>query len=108
MTMLDNARRMRKQPTPAERSMWRLLRRGVLGAHFCRQIRRGPYIVDFCCRQQKIVVEVEGGIHFEQVEYDQRRMLWLEQRGYQVLRFRNEEVLYRPELVIDVVRSHLA
>jgi very-short-patch-repair endonuclease len=62
----DKARAMRKEPTPAERALWRMLRGGQLGGiKFRRQAPIGPYIADFACHAPRIVVECDGGQHAE-------------------------------------------
>jgi len=69
--MQERARELRKDMTPAEKTLWRYLRHGQLdGAHFRKQHAVGTYIVDFFCAKSKLVVEVDGDSHAEQVEYD--------------------------------------
>jgi very-short-patch-repair endonuclease len=60
----DRARQMRREPTEAERRMWRLLRdRRLGGFKFRRQEQLGRYIVDFVCFEQKLIVELDGSQH---------------------------------------------
>ena len=90
----QRAKELRQAMTPAEAALWAKLRnRRLNGLKFRRQHPIGRTITDFCCVQQRLVIEVDGGIHDMQVEHDQARTAYLEVRGYQVLRFRNEEVL---------------
>jgi very-short-patch-repair endonuclease len=63
------------------------------GVHFRRQHAIGPYVVDFCAPREKLVVEVDGGQHLEQQEYDAERTNYLESKGYRLVRFNNGEVL---------------
>lgn len=86
---------MRKNPTPAEHTLWRALRSGVLDATFRRQHPIGPYIVDFVCLRKKLVIELDGGCHMEpnQIEYDKIRNEYLMERGFRVRRYFNDEVL---------------
>ena len=62
----DFARKLRQEPTDAERAMWRLLRdRRLSGLKFRRQVPVGPHIVDFACVSARLVVELDGGQHAE-------------------------------------------
>jgi very-short-patch-repair endonuclease len=89
--------------TPAEIKLWRYLRLGQPGAHFRRQHAVGPYVLDFFCARQKLVIEVDGDSHGDprQIEADAKRTRWLrEQKDYRVLRFCNAEVLNNIEGVL--------
>ena len=60
----ERARRLRRDPTDAEKKLWYRIRARSLGGHkFVRQEPIGPYVVDFVCREQRLVVEVDGGQH---------------------------------------------
>jgi very-short-patch-repair endonuclease len=90
----DYARGLRRRQTDAERKLWARLRdRRLLGVKFARQVPIGPYVVDFCCRERKLVVELDGGQHAMQKEYDAERTLFLEALGYRVLRFWGNDAL---------------
>ena len=95
------ARKMRRAPTDAERTMWRVLRSlKPLGMHFRRQAPIGIYIADFAWHENKIVIELDGSQHAElQRGYDARRTAWLMSQGYRVLRFWNNDVLKNPRSV---------
>ena len=87
------ARRLRKNLTDAEQLLWRRLRRKQIAGHrFRRQAPIGPYVVDFVCHDRKIVIELDGGQHADQVEQDARRDKLLAEQGFRVLRFWNNEV----------------
>jgi very-short-patch-repair endonuclease len=102
------ARQLRNNPTDAERHLWQHLRLRQIGRHrFRRQQPLGPYIVDFVCLEQRLVIEVDGGQHSEQVEYDNQRSVWLTAQGFRVLRFWNNEVLQEVEAVKKVIGSAL-
>jgi len=92
---------MRRDPTDAERTMWRIVRSlKPFGMHFRRQAPIGTYIADFVWHEGKLVVEIDGGQHAEtQRIYDGRRTAWLEAEGYRVIRFWNNEVLRAPRSV---------
>ena len=88
------ARELRKNLTEAERTLWKYLRlRQFDGNKFRRQQPIGKYIVDFVCFEKKLIVEVDGGQHNEQVIYDSERNEWLKKQGFRILRFWNNQVL---------------
>ncbi len=92
--MPGNARALRKHPTEAEQRLWRELRYWQLGgSKFRRQQPVGRYIVDFLCFEKKLIVEVDGGQHADQLNYDAERDAWLRSQGFSILRFWNNEVL---------------
>lgn len=87
---LQQARALRQSPTTAEQLLWRHLRnRQLAGTKFRRQHPLGPYILDFVCLAQGLVVEVDGGQHadLQAQAYDRQRAVWLRQQGLRVLRF---------------------
>jgi len=89
----ENARKLRKELTPAERKLWAALRNDQMGVNFRRQHAIGNYIPDFCCIKKKLIIELDGGQHVEQAEYDAERTKFLESQGYKVIRFWNNEVM---------------
>ena len=94
--------------TEAERLLWtRLRRRQIHGVKFRRQAPIGEYIVDFAAFEPKLVIELDGGQHMEQKEYDQRRTAWLVSQGFHVLRFWNHEVFEDLECVLEVIAQAL-
>lgn len=102
--LLSHARRMRHQPTDAEASVWRYLRaHRFAGFKFKRQQPIGPYIVDFVCFQQRLIVEIDGSQHQQNAEYDERRSRWLRSQGFTVLRFWNHDVLARADAVMEAI-----
>ena len=89
------ARKLRREQTPAERTLWRQLsNRKVVDAKFRRQHPIGDYIVDFVCLERGLVVELDGGQHnYPQVAVaDEERTRQIERSGYRVLRFWNNDV----------------
>jgi very-short-patch-repair endonuclease len=105
MNIADKARVLRKNQTNAEQLLWKHLRkRQLLGQKFRRQFPIEPYIVDFVCLELKLIIELDGGQHAEQMDYDQQRSLYLEQRGFKVIRFWNNEMFENIEGVLEAVR----
>jgi len=102
------ARQLRREQTDAERRLWhRLRQRRPGGFRFRRQFVIGGFIVDFCCREQWLVVEVDGGQHLERAEADRRRTELLRARGYRVLRFWDSDVLLNMDGVLEQILSAL-
>jgi very-short-patch-repair endonuclease len=103
-----NARALRNGATDAERKLWQHLRgRQLFDYKFRRQYPIAGYIADFVCVEAKLVVELDGGQHLEQVEYDAERSRKLAINGYKVLRFWNDDVLLRTELVLEQICREL-
>jgi very-short-patch-repair endonuclease len=102
---IANARRLRQEKTDAERKLWSIVRNRKLGGFkFRRQVPIDRYFADFVCMEARLVIELDGGQHSEQVEYDAARTAVLEACGYQVIRFWNSQVLLQPD---GVARSIL-
>ncbi|KZD25347.1 endonuclease domain-containing protein [Tardiphaga robiniae] len=101
------ARKMRTEPTNAERVLWPRLRHDIAlaGSHFRRQAPIGPFIVDFASRKAKLVIELDGGQHDWQREADAKRTAYIEAPGYRVLRFWNHDVLENIDGVLQVIQS---
>jgi very-short-patch-repair endonuclease len=103
----DQARRLRRAETAEEILLWGELRNRLLnGYKFTRQVPLGPYVVDFLCRENMLVVELDGGQHAES-DYDMRRTEWLNHKGYSVLRFWNHEVMRERRAVLDTILAVL-
>jgi very-short-patch-repair endonuclease len=104
----SRARRLRKNATEAEAALWRKLRsRSLNGFKFVRQEPIGPYTVDFICREQRLVIEVDGGQHADS-PHDAVRDEWLTSRNYRVMRFWNNDVLTNMAGVLEVIATVLA
>jgi very-short-patch-repair endonuclease len=103
------ARRMRAEPTDAERVLWQRLRHDItlVASHFRRQAAIGPFIVDFASRRAKLVIELDGGQHDWQQASDTSRTRRIEAAGYRVLRFWNNEVLGNLEGVLNEIQRAL-
>lgn len=104
----NRARGLRRNQTDAEQTLWwRLRNRQLHGAKFRRQHQIGRYIVDFCCLEQKLVVELDGGRHADHSEADQQRTKVLEQQSYRVIRFWNHEVSANIDGVLEQIAQAL-
>ncbi len=105
-TMRSRARSLRRDSTDAERIIWTALRAHRLnGASFRRQKPIGPYVVDFACRAAMLIIELDGGQHFEaeQKKRDARRDTFLANKGYRVLRFNNYDVMTNRTGVLETI-----
>jgi very-short-patch-repair endonuclease len=110
LTARDNARRLRRDMTDAERTIWNDLRAHRLnGASFRRQKPIGPYIVDFICETANLIIEIDGGQHYEPpgIEKDAQRDRYLAFEGYNVLRFSNHDVLTNKAGVLETITTAL-
>ena len=104
--MLSYAHGMRRQPTEAEKRLWRHLSGAKLGGHkFRRQAILGPYIADFYCPQKKLAVEVDGDTHLP--ETDATRDESLQSQGIGVVRVTNEDVLNNMDGVLQYLLTEL-
>ena len=100
----QQAKNLRKEMTPAEQKLWQHLRnRRLFELKFRRQHPVGCFIFNFYCHEHFLIVEVDGGIHELQTECDQMRTEWLQQQGYRVIRFKNEDVIFNIEGVLTEI-----
>ncbi|MDF3040461.1 MAG: hypothetical protein K0Q71_3167 [Thermomicrobiales bacterium] len=98
------ARDLRTHQTPSEVLLWGALRsRRLDGLKFRRQHPIGPFVVDFCCPDRRLIVELDGAVHDGQPEHDAEREDLLKAAGYRVLRFRNEAVRADLSDVLQVI-----
>lgn len=98
----QRARALRKNATDAERLLWQYLRNRQIGGYkYRRQHPISGYFADFACEELKLVVELDGGQHAEQVAYDTGRTTVLKRLGYKVVRFWNHEVLVETDVVLS-------
>ena len=100
---------MRHDATFAENALWQVLRnRQLADIKFRRQVPIGKFIVDFCCRESRLVIEIDGSRHESQAPYDAARTRFLNANGYRVMRFSNTEVLSGIEGVVTAIAQALA
>lgn len=104
----EYARQNRSHPTLAEQVLWEHIRKKKLGHLFLRQYPISDYIVDFICRDDGLIIEVDGAYHCEPVQAadDATRQRILEDMGYHVLRFTNEEVLFDIDNVLETINTY--
>jgi very-short-patch-repair endonuclease len=104
----DRARSLRRHLTDAERIVWSALRGHRLnGASFRRQTPIGPYIADFVCHEAQLVIEIDGGQHFEDsgLKHDARRDAFLASKGFRVLRFSNHDLMANRQGVLETIAA---
>ena len=105
-----SARNLRKNETLAEKRLWEQLRNRTLESFkFSWQVPVGSYIADFVCREQGLIVEVDGATHSidEELAYDNRRTEFLKSEGYDVIRFQNDEILNGIDEVLTLILQAL-
>jgi len=94
------ARRLRRAMTDAEQTLWYHLRSNRMsGVKFRRQHPISPYIVDFCCIEQKVVIELDGSQHTTDV--DAQRTQALQAQGWRIVRYWDNDVLTQTEAVLS-------
>ena len=104
----EHARRLRREATDSERRLWSALRdRRLNGYRFRRQYPIGRYVADFACTRHRLIVEADGGQHADNGA-DLRRTEWLEEQGWRVLRFWNNDVLTNTEGVVETILKELS
>ena len=103
---VQRAKELRQDMTEAEKVLWQAVRANRLnGWHFRRQQIIGGFIADFYCHAAALVVELDGGIHETQQEYDQERTELIKTFGIEVVRFKNETVLNQlPQVLQEIDR----
>ena len=99
---------MRHVPTDAEKKFWWMVRDRRLGGYkFKRQYPFGNYIADFICLEVKLIVELDGGQHAEQRDYDANRAVFFAAQGFRVIRFWNPEFLKNQDAVARQLLAQL-
>ena len=107
---IARARLLRRNQTEAERKLWTLLRdRRLEGVKFRRQVPIGSCIADFCCFDAKLIIELDGGQHASEsgAASDAQRTMRLQQDGFRVLRFWNNEILTNAEGALTQIAAAL-
>ncbi len=107
MRIIERVRSLRRNQTEAEKKIWNALRNRQLdGYKFYRQRNIGLYVVDFVCRENSLIVEIDGGQHCEN-QHDQIRDKKLCKQGYKIIRFWNNDVFENLEGVLLKIRTEL-
>ena len=108
--LFSNARELRNRETPAEKELWKYLKKNNLGVKFRRQHPLGSYIADFYCHKAKLVVELDGEYHDnkEQQVYDKNRDNEMIGLGIKVLRFSNHSVIKEIEEVLTIIKREIS
>ncbi|WP_317128258.1 endonuclease domain-containing protein [Zeaxanthinibacter enoshimensis] len=102
-------RKLRKNLTRAEAFLWKRIKsRQLAGRRFTKQHSIGPYIVDFYCASERLVIELDGQWHNDSLiqDYDYNRTKFLEGKGFRVVRFENVVVFERIDQVLEEIREH--
>ena len=109
LLLKDFAQKDKQFPADAERVLWEYLRAKQLSVKFNRQHIIGDYIVDFVCIEKKLVIEVDGGYHseYEQIEKDENRTQRLNDWGFNVIRFKNEDIFGDISSVLKTIKIKL-
>jgi len=102
------ARTLRRNMTEAERRVWQILRsHRMTGYRFRRQVPIGRYIADFVCHEARLIVEIDGGQHDRSSPREAERSGFLQNQGYRILRFWNNEVLANIDGVHETIAEEL-
>lgn len=105
MALMHLARNLRKNQTDAEQILWFQLRgKRFLNYKFRRQFPIEPYIVDFICLELKLIIELDGSQHIDQLDNDAERTKVLNQCGFKVIRFWNNELFDNFDGVLESIR----
>ncbi len=100
----SRVRQLREDQTYPERLLWRSLRGSQLaGLKFRRQHPIGRFVVDFCCMQEKLAIELDGVSHDGRATEDEQRTRYLNEQGWRVIRFLNDDVLADLDAVLEVI-----
>lgn len=88
----EKRRILRKNKTFEEDLVWNIIRNNNLGVKFRRQVSIGPYVADFYCREKRLVIELDGIQHADNIEYDNSRELYFTSAGIRTIRFWNQDI----------------
>ncbi|WP_455807383.1 endonuclease domain-containing protein [Pseudomonas fluorescens] len=105
-TLAQFARQLRVNQTDCEHLLWQKLRsRQIVNLKFRRQFPCPPYVLDFFCTELKLAIELDGSQHYEmpKVIHDERRTHYLNQKGIEVARFSNLEVIQQMDDVLEQI-----
>lgn len=102
-------KKLRHESTKAELLIWRKIRNKQLGCKFRRQHSIGKYIVDFICIESRLIIEIDGDVHFydENIIKDKIREDYLKKLGFKIKRYKNTDILYNIDNVLSDLRNNL-
>ena len=104
-----HTKELRKNMTEAEKKLWTLLRSRRFVRHkFRRQVPLGPYILDFVCFEERLIIEVDGSQHMDQATYDLKRTAYFQEKSYRVIRVWNNDVLGKLPSVSQLIFDQLS
>lgn len=106
--LIPRRKELRNNSTYAEVFFWQQVKQSQLeGRKFRRQTSVRNYVVDFYCPEEKLVVELDGEVHFDEeaIKYDKKRTEYLESLGLTVIRFENNEVLKNTDYVLSKIKE---
>lgn len=108
--MKERRRDLRTKQTESEELLWNQLRAHKLGYKIKRQYSLGNYVADFFCKEKKLAIEIDGGIHNKSdvKKYDEYRQQYLEALGVTIIRFTNEDISKNMQKVIQNIKLSLA
>jgi adenine-specific DNA-methyltransferase len=102
---LEIRRDLRKKITRQELLLWNEIRNNKLGCKFRRQVSVGPYFADFYCKENNLVIEIDGAQHLENKEYDKERERYMQSFGLITLRFWNFEIENNLNDVLNKIKN---
>ena len=105
----DKRKKLRNNPTQAEAFLWGYLKNSQFeGRKFRGQSSIKSFIVDFYCPEEKLVIELDGDLHFDEkaIKYDEKRTKEIEEEGIKVIRFENQEVLLNLDTVLSEIKRN--
>ncbi len=99
----SNRKLLRQRMTKAEKILWARIRNRQIGFKFRRQYGIGKYIVDYCCPELELIIEIDGNVHFykENESADRERQRFLEKLGFKIIRYTNINAIYNIESVLN-------
>ena len=109
LALKTTRKKLRSNLTPAEAFLWKHLKSKQLdNKRFTRQHSIGNYVVDFYCASQKLIIELDGEVHFNHAaeEYDKKRTEFLNEAGFTVIRFENKMVFEHLSSVLQEIKSN--
>jgi very-short-patch-repair endonuclease len=107
-SIFGKAKDLRFRTTKHERILWECLKGRKMGVRFKRQHPISNFVADFYCHRLKLIIEVDGPSHRNQLDYDLNRTLLLNEFGIKVIRFTNDDVDHRFGKVLETIKEHIA